>query len=556
MVSVLSLDTLRRSELIKKHGESEPLPKEAKGMKVSSVQEMRAMDRRAIEEFGIPDVILMENAGNAVHAVVLQETGIREKQFVVFCGTGNNGGDGFVVARKIHSMGGSVRVFLLGDRERYKGAARSNLDILSRLQIETPSITSSVRQAREALKRCDAVIDAIFGTGLTRKVENIHREVIELINGCGKPVFSIDIPSGINGNTGCVMGASVKADHTVTFGTPKLGNVLYPGYECCGKLWLTRISFPPLLHEDTDILTGISIPSRLPSRKADGHKGDFGDVLFVAGATNYYGAPLFSALSFLKAGGGYSRLAAPQSVTPFVATRGNEIVFVPLDETETGSISLKSEKTLCDLSEKVDLVVIGPGISLNTDTQALVRNLLQAVKKPVVLDGDGITAVADHTEILKNREHPTVVTPHPGEMSRIAHKPVSEITGDRTENLRELCQALGVTVVLKGAHSLIGFEDGRIFVNMSGNSGMATAGSGDTLTGTIAAMFGLGLPLENAVKTGVFLHGLAGDMAASETGEDGMTAHDILESLPRTVKYYRSAYERIVENSCGTIFLV
>jgi len=185
-----------------------------------------------------------------------------------------------------------------------------------------------------------------------------------------------------------------------------------------------------------------------------------------------------------------------------------------------------------------------------------VRNLLQAVKKPVVLDGDGITAVADHIQILKNRKHPTVVTPHPGEMSRIAHKPVSEITADRIGSVREISQALGVIIVLKGAHSLIGFEDGRIFVNMSGNSGMATAGSGDTLTGTIAAMFGLGLPLENAVKTGVFLHGLAGDTAAARTGEDGMTASDILESLPRTVKYYRSAYDRIVENSCGTIFLV
>jgi NAD(P)H-hydrate epimerase len=525
-------------------------------MKVSSVQEMREMDRRAIEEFGLPDVILMENAGNAVHAVILQEMGIREKRFVCFCGTGNNGGDGFVVARKIHSMGGSVCVFLLGDREKYKGAALSNLDILTRLHIETQSITNSVAQAREALKRCDAVIDAVFGTGLARNVENIHREVIELINSCGKPVFSIDIPSGINGNTGCRMGASVKANHTVTFGTPKLGNVLYPGFECCGKLWLTRISFPPLLHENADILTEISIPARLPPRKPDGHKGDFGDALFIAGATNYYGAPLFSALSFLKAGGGYSRLAAPQSVTPFVATRGNEIVFVPLDETETGSLSLKSEQTLCDLSEKVDLVVIGPGISLNTETQALVRNLLQSVKKPVVLDGDGITAVADHTEILKNRTHPTVVTPHPGEMSRIANKPVSEIAGDRIGSLRELSQTLGVIVVLKGAHTLVGFADGKIFVNMSGNSGMATAGSGDTLTGTIAAMFGLGLSLENAVKTGVFLHGLSGDLAAVETGEDGMTARDILESLPRTVKYYRSAYDRIVENSCGAIFLV
>ena len=523
-------------------------------MKVSTVEEIREMDRRAIEEFGISDRVLMENAGHAAYSVVLGETGIREKRFAVFCGTGNNGGDGFVVARKIHSMGGIVRVFLLGDKERYKGAARINLDILSRLRIETLGIASSITPAREELKRCDAVIDAVFGTGLTRHVENIYKEVIDLINTCGKTVFSIDIPSGINGNTGCLMGSSVKADHTVTFGTPKLGNILYPGFERCGKLWLTRISFPPELYENPTVLTEINIPARLPPRKTDGHKGDFGDVLFIAGAANYYGAPLFSALSFLKAGGGYSRLAAPESVTPFVATQGNEIVFAPQDETETGSLSLKSEPALRALAEKVDLVVIGPGLSLNPDTQTLVQNLLKAVKKPVILDGDGITAVADHTEILKKREHPTVLTPHPGEMSRISHTPVTEITSDRIGHLRELSRALGAPVLMKGAHTLIGFQDGRIFINMSGNSGMATAGSGDTLTGTIAAMYGLGLPLGDAVKTGVFVHGLAGDLAASETGEDGITARDILDRLPEAIKHYRTDYERIVENACGTVF--
>jgi hydroxyethylthiazole kinase-like uncharacterized protein yjeF len=525
-------------------------------MKVSTVEEMREMDRRAIEEFGISDRVLMENAGHAAYSVILGETGIREKRFAVFCGTGNNGGDGFVVARKIHSMGGIVRVFLLGDKERYKGGARINLDILSRLRIETLGIASSITPAREELKRCDAVIDAVFGTGLTRNVENIYKEVIDLINTCGKTVFSIDIPSGINGNTGCLMGSSVKADHTVTFGTPKLGNILYPGFERCGKLWLTRISFPPELYENPTVHTEINIPARLPPRKTDGHKGDFGDVLFIAGAANYYGAPLFSALSFLKAGGGYSRLAAPKSVTPFVATQGNEIVFAPQDETETGSLSLKSAPALRSLAEKVDLVVIGPGLTLNPDTQTLVQNLLKAVKKPVILDGDGITAVADHTEILKKREHPTVLTPHPGEMSRISHTPVTEITCDRIGHLRELSRALGAPVLMKGAHTLIGFQDGRIFINMSGNSGMATAGSGDTLTGTIAAMYGLGLPLGDAVKTGVFVHGLAGDLAASETGEDGITARDILDRLPEAIKHYRTDYERIVENACGAVFSV
>jgi NAD(P)H-hydrate epimerase len=263
-------------------------------------------------------------------------------------------------------------------------------------------------------------------------------------------------------------------------------------------------------------------------------------VLFVAGAPGYYGAPYFSAMSFLKAGGGYARLAAPASIVPFIAANGCEIVFVPQKQTDAGCISMENGASLLALAEKVDMVVIGPGLSVDEETGRLVRELTSAVKKPLLLDGDGITAVAGHPELIRNRPAPTVLTPHPGEMARLTGRAVREIETDRIAVLQETCLNLHAFIVLKGAHSLIGAPDGRVFVNMSGNPGMATAGVGDVLTGAIAAMVGQGMPLAEAVRKGVYLHGLAADLAAAEKGEDGITARDVLDFLPFAVKQERA----------------
>ena len=532
-------------------------------MKISSVEEMQTMDKNAIEKFSIAEELLMENAGLAAYFVILKEFGIRNKQFDVFCGTGNNGGDGFVAARKIHSMGGKVRVFIIGDSHRFKGAAKKNFEIISRLPIKIKHI-ESVESLKEDILCCDAIIDALFGTGLIRNIEGVYRDVIQLINGSGKRVFSIDIPSGINGDSGKMMGTAVKADYTITYGTPKIGNVLYPGYEHCGKLYVSHISFPPSLYNKDSLKTEISLPVMLPERNKNAHKGDFGDVLFIAGASNYYGAPYFSALSFLKAGGGYSRLASPSSVTPFIASKGSEIVFIPQEETGSGSISLKNKDRLLELSGQVDMTVLGPGLSLNEETQELVRQLTKDINKPLLIDGDGITALSKNIEILKERQYPTVLTPHLGEMSRITNIPIHEIDEHKIEILREETENSGAIIVLKGAHSLIGCPDGKISINMSGNSGMATAGSGDVLTGTICAMFGLGVSrgkstgfsLEDAVRTGVFMHGFSGDLAAQDKGEDGITAQDIMDYLPRALKIYREEYEEIVRDFYQSIYTV
>jgi hydroxyethylthiazole kinase-like uncharacterized protein yjeF len=351
--------------------------------------------------------------------------------------------------------------------------------------------------------------------------------------------LSVDIPSGVNGDTGNVMGAAVKADYTVTFGLPKVGNMLFPGYELGGKLYVSFISFPPKMYNADSLKIAINEPLKLPPRDINGHKGTFGDVLFIAGAANYFGAPYFAAASFMKAGGGYSRLAAPASITPFIANKGSEIVFVPQKETSSGSIALENKKALLELSEKVDMVVLGPGLSLNEETQQLTRELAQALKKPLLIDGDGITALCKDVSIIKDRQPETILTPHLGEMSRITKMHVREIDVNKIDVLQRTARELNAIIVLKGAHSLIGYPDERVFINISGNSGMATAGSGDVLAGTIAAMFGLGLSVPEAVRKGVFMHGFSGDLAAKEKGEDGITAQDILEYLPLAVKLDR-----------------
>ena len=507
-------------------------------MKIASVMEMRNMDREAVEQFGIPEQLLMENAGLATCSVIAGEFGIRGNGFVIFCGMGNNGGDGFVVARKLHSEGGRVKVFILGDPKKYSGAAKANYKTASALSLEMKAVKSA-DGIREAIAGSDAIIDAIFGTGLTRGVEGFIGEIIDLINSSGKTVFSLDIPSGISGDTGEVMGKAVRADFTTTFGLPKIGNILYPGFANCGELSVSHISFPPALYSSAQLKIAINEPLAIPLRNPAGHKTSFGEVLFIAGAAGYLGAPYFSAYSFLKAGGGYSRLAAPGSIASLVAIKGSEIVLHPQEETPAGSIALAGKAGLLKLANSMDMVVLGPGLSLDNETQQLVRELIAEIEAPLLIDGDGITAVSAATKLLKGRKNKTVLTPHMGEMSRLTDQTVSEIMKNPIDILQCAARQFNSVVILKGAHTLVGCPDGSIFVNMSGNPGMAKAGTGDVLNGVIAAMHGLGLAIPEAARMGVFIHGLAGDIAAEEFGEDGISATEIMQSVPKAVAMAR-----------------
>ena len=524
-------------------------------MKVSSVEQIRNLDRKAIDRYKTPDRLLMENAGGALHSVIHSEFGIKGKRFIVFCGIGNNGGDGFVVARKLHSNGGEVTVFLLGDNKKLTGCAKDNFDTISTLPIQIEKVLS-MEQLITYVADCDAIVDAIFGTGLVRDVGGIYEEVIELINESGKTVFSADIPSGVNGDNGQVMGCAIKADYTVTFGLPKLGNLLYPGFELCGKLYVTHISFSPSLYDTDEIKVETNNPLPIPIRSEDTHKGSYGKALFIAGSSNYLGAPYFAALSFLKAGGGLSYLASPGSITNFLATKGSEIVFAPQRETEMGSLSVEAKDDLLEFSKRADMVVMGPGLSLNEETRQLVRELAPLIEKPLIIDGDGITAISENIDLIKKRKNVTILTPHLGEMSRIIKTGITEINANKTPLLTKACHELNAVIILKGAHTLIGLPDERIYINMSGNPGMATAGSGDILVGTIAAMFGLGFSLEESTRMGVFLHGLAGDLAMRDMGEDGIIAGDIMSYLPEALRYCREKHEELTKNLYESIYIV
>jgi len=508
-------------------------------MKISTVDQMRRLDRIASETFGISEDILMENAGYSVFSFIREKIGIKENKFVIFAGTGNNGGDGFVIGRKIFAEGGNIKIFLIGDKERLKGAAKKNYEILIRIGAMVEEL-QSVEKVKKDVLHADLIIDSIFGTGLTREVRGIHKEIIRLINSMGKSVLSVDIPSGINGDTGTVMGDAIYADYTITLGTPKIGNLLYRGYKHSGKLLLSHISFPSSLYnsEELDIEINDLIP--LPPREENSHKGDFGKVLFIAGSSKYLGAPYFSALSFLKSGGGLSYLATPKSISSQIANKGSEIVLLSQEETRDGCLSLKCMDDLLNFSKDVDMTVIGPGLSLNKDTKRLVIELVKEIEKPVLIDGDGITAISEEINVLSERKDTTIITPHLGEMTRLTGINKDEIAKDRINVLMKTTDELNSVIVLKGAHSLIGYTDGTVYINTNGNPGMATAGSGDVLTGVIPAMFGLGLNIKNAVRIGVFVHGLSGDLSAYNKGIDGITATDIMEHLPNAMKYYRN----------------
>lgn len=524
-------------------------------MKVCHVNEMRLMDKRAINEYGIAQDLLMENAGESSYFAILEEYGIESKKFVVFCGIGNNGGDGLVVARKIHSIGGDVDVLILGDYSKFKGSAKLNYDIVKKLKIRLIDF-KDIKSAKNLIENSDIIIDALFGTGLVREVEGNYEKVINLINSSGKPVVSVDIPSGINSENGQIMGVAVKANLTVTFGLPKIGNLLFPGYENGGKLYVTHISFPPEMHTSNDLKITTNDPIKLPFRCRDANKGSCGKALFIAGSSDYLGAPYLSALSFLKAGGGLSFLAAPENIAPFIASYGTEIILRPQKATVSGSLSFENKKNILDLSESVDIVVLGPGISLDSESQNLVTELIPEIKKPLLIDGDGITATVQDITCLKKRKGLTIFTPHLGEMSRLINKSIADIEANKIEILQETTSKFNSFIVMKGAHSLIGYPDKKVYINLSGNPGMATAGSGDVLTGTITAMFGLGLSIEDAVRMGVFIHGFAGDLASNEKGEDGLVSSDIMDFLPGALKMFRNNFEALYKNYYNKLYLI
>jgi NAD(P)H-hydrate epimerase len=510
-------------------------------MKIATAEEMRRIDRKAVEEYGIPSLILMENAGRGVAQTAEREFGpLRGKTVTLICGKGNNGGDGLAAARHLMNQGVETRVYLAAEVEALSEDARRNLDIYRKMEGEVhPQGAYNRGNLRLALMHSHLIVDALLGTGLNAAVREGIAEAVALINKAsesGRPVFSIDIPSGIHADTGAVMGCAVKAGVTLSLALPKRGHYLFPGAEHRGRLLIQDIGIPQTM----DLIAQIPVeeiePPPLPSRSRDAHKGDFGHVLVVAGSIGKSGAAAMTALAALRAGAGLVTLAAPRSTQSLLAARLTEVMTVPLPETEEGTLSLDAERPLLELAHGKSVVAVGPGLTAEKETAELVRRLTRAVAVPLILDADGINTLSGHLEILSSRSAPLLLTPHPGEMGRLVGEDAREVQNRRIETVQDFCKRFASILILKGAHTLVGDSQGRIWVNTTGNPGMATAGSGDVLTGLIAGLAGQGMDLLSAAQAGVYRHGEAGDLAARDIGERGMIAGDILDRIPTVLR--------------------
>ena len=509
-------------------------------MKVVTGKTMQRMDRRAIEEFGIPGIQLMENAGRGCVAAIIERFGpAAGRMALVVAGKGNNGGDGYVIARLLQQEGWEVRTVVLARREEIVGDARINLD---RLELSTISFAppDSLTSLVPHLERASVVVDALLGTGLGSEVRGCFAEAIELVNRSGKPVVAVDIPSGIDAGSGSVLGVAINADLTVTFALAKLGHVLYPGAEHCGVLKVVDIGIPTQVSVDAegfDFVDKEVARQVLRPRDRRAHKGSFGHCLVVAGSTGKTGAAAMAANSAVRSGSGLVTLAVPASLNDILEIKTTEAMTLALPDGETGRLMEDSLPALTEAIGGKSSVALGPGVSWHPDTVRLIRCLVTEIEAPLVVDADGLNALSEDPGILQNlRSSSLVLTPHPGEMARLAATSTADIESDRITAARSFAEMYGVYLILKGARTVIAAPDGRIAINGSGNPGMASGGMGDVLTGILASLLGQGYSPFDACRLGVFIHGHAADMVAADKGEIGMSAVDVQEMLPWAFK--------------------
>jgi NAD(P)H-hydrate epimerase len=452
-------------------------------MKVVTSQQMREIDRKAIEENKLSGLALMENAGLRIfQSLKYIYADLRLKKIVIFTGSGNNGGDGFVVARHLYNYGVKVKVFLLAPSNKIKGEAGDNLNIINKMGVELIEVeTVKLEETQEAIQNSDLIIDAILGTGLHGRVTGLKAKIINLINAAGKEVVAIDVPSGLDADTGKIEGPCIKVAHTITLALPKIGLLLFPGASYAGKVTVEDIGIPAyLLKNDkikTNTITQEIVKSLLPLRAAYSHKGSFGKVLLLAGSVGM-----------------------------------------------TGAAYLASEAAM---------IAIGPGISRELATQRLVRKIIEKSNIPLVIDADAIYALSKDASLLKKVKVPLVITPHPGEMAKLINKDKDYILDNQLNIARKIAQEFGIVVVLKGARTIVANKKGEAYINVGDNSGMATGGAGDVLTGIICSLVAQGTDSLSAAIAGVYIHSLAGDLARDLKGERGMVAGDILSQVPQ-----------------------
>jgi len=507
---------------------------------------MKKAERLTIDNYGIPGLVLMETAGRACADFVDAEYGPGAgKSAVIVAGKGNNGGDGYVIARCLLQMGWTVSVFVVAEKDCIGGDAEKNLSLLDPSIVRYCPDPGDLLPFRADFGCASAVIDALLGIGITKEVAGVYAEAIEMINSLRRPVIAVDIPSGIDASSGRVLGVAVRADVTVTFAFAKIGHVVYPGRSYTGKLIPVDIGLPREVAAEAEYFDYLDIETigpLLKFRDRCGHKGSYGHCLIIAGSTGKTGAAALSANSAVRAGSGLVTLAIPASLNPILEIKTTESMTHPLEDGRKGHLGEKNLAAILQAICGKDAVALGPGISSTMDTAVLVQRLVKDCPVPMVLDADGLNAVAGDVSILLQKKSPEIVlTPHPGEMSRLTGLSIARIESDRIAVVREFAMRYAVYLVLKGAGTVVASPDGSIAINGSGNPGMASGGMGDVLTGIIVSLLGQGYPAREACRLGVFLHGHAADLVAREKGEIGINATDVLERIPYAYKNIREA---------------
>lgn len=514
-------------------------------MIIVTTRQMQQMDKNTIESFGIPGRVLMENAGRGALEMLADHFDLEGARVAVVAGRGNNGGDGFVIGRYLMEMGVGVSFFLLSTRDRVQGDARANMDLVLDLLAEH-SLSQfieifdqeSLEAAVEILLDHDLFVDAIFGTGLNSDVRGIYRDVIELINDSGKAVFSVDIPSGINADTGAVCGKAIQADATATFAFAKAGHILYPGNLHAGDLEVIDIGIPGHIAKaqspDIFLPEPHDIAGLIPPRDFNAHKGSFGHLLVLAGSPGKTGAAALCANAAMRTGTGLVTLGVPEKLMPVMEPMVIEPMTTALAQTPSGGLDVSALDDIITLLADKAALAIGPGIGTDPGTRELIKSIMAIASIPMVIDADGLNCIANDPDILNTAKAPVILTPHPGEMARLTGKTTADIQQNRMETARNFAEKYKVILVLKGAQTLVACPDGAVFICPTGNPGMACGGMGDVLTGMIAAFLAQGLSPESAALAGVYIHGLCGDLLA-ENHAFGFSASDMVTGIPQAL---------------------
>jgi NAD(P)H-hydrate epimerase len=509
-------------------------------MRVVRASEIQEMDRLTIQKLGIPGAVLMENAARGASRIFLDHfTPLGNSHVVILCGRGNNGGDGYVMARYLHEAGLKITVAILSESDRVSGDALINLEIIRNMGLEIQEVPDTERWVtfNSTMRDCDLIIDGMLGTGLDSPVRGFFAEVIEEVNSLGKPVMAIDIPSGLSADTGQVMGAAIRADLTVTFGFPKLGQLVFPGADLIGRLVRIDIGIPDTITNQVPAAFHMIEPDDFCDlfnvEKQDIHKGDRGHLLILAGSTGKTGAATLTALGALRAGAGLVTLGVPKSLNPILENKLTEAMTVPLPETGDGSISLEAEEDIKGLMEGKTALAIGPGLSTNSETLGVVRDIVASCPLPMVIDADGINALSGDLKALADPKENKILTPHPGEMGRLIGQTSRDVQHDRVGTVIHFVKKYGCHLALKGARTLIGEPNGEIYINPTGNPALSSGGSGDVLTGLIGGFLARGWPVAKAAIAGVYLHGMAADFLEECMGQAGVLASELLNALPK-----------------------